>query len=123
MKGLTFDLPAIDWQQVSVQMNQKGYNIIPGLLSAEQCDELIRNYNNNDLYRKTIIMERYRFGLGEYKYFRYPLPALIQHIRETMYPQLATIANGWMNQLNIDRQFPAAFSELQKQCHANNQTE
>ncbi len=33
-------------------------------------------------------MERYRFGLGEYKYYSYPLPALIQQIRETVYPKL-----------------------------------
>ena len=31
---------------------------------------------NADLYRKTITMERHRFGLGEYKYFRYALPDL-----------------------------------------------
>ena len=123
MSDLSFNLAAIDWQKASVQMNEKGYYIIPGLLPAAQCDELIQNYNNADLYRKTIVMERYRFGSGEYKYFSYPLPALIQHIREEIYPQLATIANGWMSQLNPDRQFPIAFSDLQMQCHANNQTQ
>lgn len=123
MSDLSFNLAAIDWQKASVQMNEKGYYIIPGLLPAAQCDELIQDYNNADLYRKTIVMERYRFGSGEYKYFRYPLPPLIQHIREETYPQLATIANAWMSQLNLERRFPAAFSDLQMQCHANNQTQ
>jgi hypothetical protein len=54
-------------------------------------------------------MERYRFGLGEYKYFDYPLPDLIQTIRETIYANLVAIANTWMKQLNIDKQFPEHF--------------
>src|SRR6478735_7243130 len=99
MEDLSFNLTAIDWQKATVQMNEKGYYIIPRLLPAAQCDDLIQNYDNTNLYRKTIVMERYRFGSGEYKYFRYPLPALIQYIREGIYPQLATIANGWMSQL------------------------
>jgi hypothetical protein len=67
-------------------------------------------------------MERYRFGLGEYKYFNYPLPGLIQTIRENVYNQLLQVANQWMKALNINRQFPGTFSGLQTLCHANNQT-
>jgi hypothetical protein len=67
-------------------------------------------------------MERYRFGLGEYKYFNYLLPGLIQTIRENVYPHLAPIPNSWMKVLNIDRQFPNTFHELQTLCHTNNHT-
>ena len=103
-------------------MDAKGYSIIPELLSAEQCDEVIRDYDNEDLYRKKIVMERYRFGLGEYKYFNYPLPGLIQAIREQVYPHLSPVANGWMHALKIDKQFPQSFNELQAVCRKNNQT-
>ena len=67
-------------------------------------------------------MERYRFGLGEYKYFNYPLPNLIQNIRENIYPKLAPIANAWMKVLNIHKIFPNTHQELLKQCNDNNQT-
>ncbi|WP_211217498.1 2OG-Fe(II) oxygenase [Segetibacter koreensis] len=67
-------------------------------------------------------MERYRFGLGEYKYFDYPLPGLIQTIKEEIYPKLAPIANKWMNVLHIEKEFPCKFEELQRLCHNNNQT-
>jgi hypothetical protein len=66
-------------------------------------------------------MERYRFGLGEYKYFDYPLPRLIQTIREMVYPRLVPIANTWMKQLIIDKQFPGTLPEMQTLCQQNNQ--
>ena len=102
-------------------MNEKGYAIIPKILSDEQCNELIQEYNNENLYRKTVIMERYRFGLGEYKYFDYPLPKIIQTLRKTIYQKLSPIANLWMKVLNIDKIFPKTFEELQSLCHQNNQ--
>ena len=122
MKNIQSFLSVINWQEVTQQMNEKGYVILSKLLSNEQCKELIQNYGNSNLYRKTIVMERYRFGSGEYKYFNYPLPGLIQTIRENVYPHLAPIANNWMKVLNIDKQFPNTFPELQTLCHTNNQT-
>lgn len=103
-------------------MHDKRYALVPGFLQSQYCKELISEYNNSDLYRKTITMERHRFGLGEYKYFRYPLPELIQTIRREIYPKLVPIANTWMKVLNLERQFPDNFDELQRLCHENKQT-
>ncbi len=33
-------------------------------------------------------MERHRFGIGSYKYWDYPLPDLVQILREEIYPRL-----------------------------------
>lgn len=66
-------------------------------------------------------MERYRFGLGEYKYYSYPLPELIQDIRQNLYRKLAPIANHWMKLLKVDRKFPSSFHELQAECHSKGQ--
>ena len=121
MENLKSKLATTDWQSVSESMNEKGYAIIPKILSDLQCNELIQEYNNENLYRKTVVMERYRFGLGEYKYFDYPLPKIIQTLREKIYPKLSPIANLWMKVLNIDKIFPETFEELQSLCHQNNQ--
>lgn len=115
------DLSGIDWEKAIDEMNQKGFALLPAVLSADTCDNLISEYDSPSLYRKTITMERYRFGLGEYKYFNYPLPPLIQEIRETIYPHLAVIANHWMVLSGIDKTFPATFTELQAICHAAKQ--
>jgi hypothetical protein len=112
----------IDWQRVTEEMNEKGYVLVLGLLPDQYCEELISEYGNSALYRKTITMERHGFGLGEYKYFKYPLPDLIDRIRKEIYPKLTPIANTWMKALNIERQFPNQFDEFQRLCHDKNQT-
>lgn len=121
MENIKEKIASVDWKFLTEEMNDKGYVIIPNLLSELQCDDLIQNYDNPNGYRKTVIMERYRFGLGEYKYFDYPLPNLIQDIRESIYPKLAPIANLWMKVLNIDTRFPENFNDLQTLCHNNKQ--
>lgn len=110
-------LAKIDWPQVTEDMHARGYAHVPGVLTEAECRQLIAAYDDPRLYRKTITMERYRFGLGEYKYFTYPLPEILQMIRETVYPHLAPIANQWMEWLALERRFPVTFAELQAQCH------
>lgn len=110
-----------DWKSITEAMHENGYAIIQDLLSAEQCEMLKSEYDNPDAYRKTVVMERYRFGLGEYKYFDYPLPGLLQQIRENIYPQLADIANTWFEILKIKKLFPETHSELLQLCHKNGQ--
>ncbi|OFY50356.1 MAG: prolyl 4-hydroxylase subunit alpha [Bacteroidetes bacterium GWF2_41_31] len=115
-------IASINWQNIVEEMHENGFAIIPKLLSNDQCTELINGYNNSNTFKKTVVMERYRFGLGEYKYFNYPLPNLIQSIRESIYPKLAPIANAWMKVLNVDMVFPEIHQEFLKQCNENNQT-
>lgn len=121
MKTIEQKIAATEWPAVTDAMHHKGYAIIPGLLSEEECELLKADYGRPDLYRKTVVMERYRFGLGEYKYFNYPLPRLIDHVRSAIYPHLATIANAWFKALSIETQFPLKHTELLQQCHANGQ--
>ena len=111
----------LNWSGISEAMYQNGYACASQVLDAAECDWLIANYSNNELFRKTINMERYRFGLGEYKYYNYPLPALIEELRVNIYPKLAPIANNWMRALTIEKQFPADLASLLELCHASNQ--
>ncbi len=121
MKTIEQKITATEWPAITEAMHHKGYAIVPRLLSEAQCEELKAGYNRTGLYRKTVVMERYRFGLGEYKYFNYPLPELIDRVRSAIYPHLAVIANTWFKALNIETQFPLKHAELLQQCHVNGQ--
>lgn len=113
------DLP--DWSSLAGQLNDNGYVRINDVLTAAECEGLVKLYDDPLLYRKTILMERYRFGQGEYKYFNYPLPEIIEQLRQNVYPKLAAVANNWMRVLNIDTRFPDTLNELLEECHAKNQ--
>lgn len=121
MSSLVDKIDAMDWQQISLDMHENGYVIIRNFLSPGQCQQLIEQYDNSDGYRKTVVMERYRFGHGEYKYFDYPLPEIIQTVRENLYPKLMPIANLWMKVLKISKRFPDKFQDLQQECHSEGQ--
>jgi uncharacterized protein len=113
-------LEQINWQTASNELSNKGFVNLKSVLSSTQCEELIALYEK-PIYRSTINMARYQFGLGEYKYFNYPLPNLIQSLRRDIYPHLAKVANHWMNVLNINTLFPELHEDLLKICHENQQ--
>lgn len=121
MRSASEKIAAAPWREIGENMHEKGYALIPGVLTGDQCEELKRNYGRSVGYRKTVVMERHRFGLGEYKYFDYPLPEVVGEIRENVYPFLAPLANQWMVALNIDRRFPPTHPELLEQCRNNGQ--
>ncbi|WP_431609965.1 2OG-Fe(II) oxygenase [Chryseobacterium sp. 'Rf worker isolate 10'] len=121
MKEIIQKIENTDWQHLTETMHENGYAVIPNLLSDHECEILKSEYDHSALYRKTVVMARHRFGLGEYKYFNYPLPEIIQTIRTGIYPHLAPIANSWFNALHIDIQFPLNHQEFLQQCHVNGQ--
>jgi hypothetical protein len=114
-------IDCLDWSRISQDLNEKGYAATANILTGEGCDELVNQYSDNSLYRKTIIMEDHGYGLGEYKYYQYSLPGVVQQLRESVYPRLAPIANSWMSVLGIDRQLPDSLTDLLELCHAHGQ--
>lgn len=118
---LNQQISQLDWHSISQDLHDKGYALVPQFLSDQMCQKLIKRYDNQVEYRKTVDMKRYRFGLGEYKYWTYPLPEIVQSLREGLYPHLVPIANVWMQSLNLDKCFPNLLPSLKAQCEENNQ--
>ncbi len=122
MTSLQQRISHADWIAIASQLNEQGYACVPSVLSRHECDQLKMEYDNDTLYRKTVFMERYRFGKGEYRYFRYPLPDMVKILRSELYPFLAPIANKWMDVLHTGVRFPASLSELKSSCDQEQQT-
>ena len=65
MQDILSGTAAINWGIIAEEMHEKGYAIIPRFLNQAQCQELKSTYDEPGIFRKTVVMERYRFGLGE----------------------------------------------------------
>jgi len=114
---ITQRIKNLDWSFHKNSLHEKGYTVLPKILSDSECDALAAQYPKNELYRSVINMKRYQFGSGEYKYFNYPLPVVIDELRQAMYPYLAYVANDWMLKFGIQKAFPNHLGELLEQCH------
>jgi hypothetical protein len=109
---------ALDWATAEESLGARGYAVIASLLTAEECAELLALYNDEARFRSHIVMERYRFGMGDYKYFENPLPAMVESLRTAAYPHLAAIANHWAEALGErDARFPLEHAAFLKICH------
>jgi hypothetical protein len=112
---------SIDWKRVSKDLDTQGSAMIESLLTPAECDLLAMLYANDDIFRSRVVMARHGFGRGEYKYFAYPLPELVESLRTTLYPRLAPIANRWNTALGSDVRFPDEHSAFIERCHAAGQ--
>ena len=119
---ITEHVEAVSWQQVFRDLDAEGNAIIKGLISPDECDSVRGLYNNENLFRSHIVMERHGFGRGEYRYFRYPLPDLITTLRTSLYPHLVQIADRWNEALGFNVRFPPKHAEFIERCHRAGQT-
>ncbi|HEV2194392.1 MAG TPA: 2OG-Fe(II) oxygenase [Candidatus Acidoferrum sp.] len=116
-------IDALDWKTAADSLSQRGYTVTPQILSTEECASLAAMYPDENRFRSHIIMERYRFGIGDYKYFSNPLPEIVTSLRTAAYPHLATIANAWAENLGEKSpRFPAEHAAFLKICHKAGQT-
>jgi hypothetical protein len=115
-------IDAIDWQRISDDLDARGCAVIENLLTPQQCVDLAALYPDDTRFRSRIVMGRHGFGCGEYKYFSYPLPDPIAHLRPALYAPLSRIANRWNATMGIDVRYPATHQEFLARCHDAGQT-
>ncbi|GJL59681.1 MAG: prolyl 4-hydroxylase [Nitrospirales bacterium] len=108
---------AIDWGRVSSDLDAQGSAVTEGLLTSKECERLAMLYSRAELFRSRIVMSRHNFGRGEYQYFRYPLPDLIKHFRNVIYPHLVPIANRWNTAMGIEVRYPKRHEDFLARCH------
>ena len=120
--ALSSSIPRLDWPRIECDLDARGNALIEKMITPKQCVELAMLYADDSHFRSRVVMARHGFGRGEYRYFRYPLPARVAALRSAFYPHLAPIANRWNAAMDIAVRYPQAHEEFLVRCHAAGQT-
>jgi uncharacterized protein len=110
-------LERLDWGRISEELDGQGSAVLEGLLRPDECRMVAALYLDERVFRSRVVMGSHGFGRGEYKYFRYPLPELIEELRTDLYPRLAPIANRWNTAMNLEVRYPETHGEFIRRCH------
>src|SRR5689334_16531096 len=102
----------VAWDGLERELDGQGWSVVSGLLTPDECSEAAALYRDERLFRKRIDMQRHGYGQGEYKYFAYPLPEPVAHLRAGLYPGLARVANRWSEALGQSERYPAQHEEF-----------
>jgi hypothetical protein len=122
MLGIADRVAALDWQEISEDLNDRGCAVAKSVLAPEECQALAGMYDEDKYFRSRIVMARHGFGRGEYKYWAYPLPDTVAALRSALYQQLFEIANRWNKIMGIHVSYPADHEKYLARCHRAGQT-
>ena len=121
-RGVAARVEASDWRATAAELDSQGWAVFPKLLTPAECREIAGLYEGGGRFRSKVVMARHGFGRGEYQYFAYPLPDLVDGLRGALYPHLAPTANRWNEAMGIAARYPADHAAFLKRCHTAGQT-
>jgi hypothetical protein len=105
------------WEEVSGHIERQGWAALESILSPDECQAIAGLYDEERHFRSRVVMARHGFGQGEYKYFEYPLPAIITALRTSLYARLAPLANTWNERMGLAIRFPEQHPDFLERCH------
>lgn len=114
-------IECLSWPRILDSLDTQGFAITGQILTNEDCQVLKEMYSNNRFFRSRVIMQNHGYGRGEYQYFNYPLPSLVDSLRQSFYPKLLESANQWHVLLKNEMIFPTTLSEFLLKCHSRGQ--
>ena len=111
-----------DWTTIANELNDFGCARIETLLTPQECRETAALYAQEKPFRSHIHMARHGFGKGEYRYFKYPLPDLVEALRTALYPPLCAVANAWNERIGLTRRYPERHADFVRECRRHGQS-
>jgi len=121
-RELSSRVSGLDWTAVEAELDAHGCAVVGPLLTPEQCQALAGAYSIPDLFRKRVVMDHHGYGRGEYQYFAYPLPPLVDALRTALYPPLAALANRWNAAMGVEVRYPEDHRAFLARCREAGQT-
>jgi hypothetical protein len=115
-------LSRFDWDRLAEQLTREACAVLPALLDPNTCAEIRSWFDDDNRFVKTVIMDQADFGEGVYRYFRSPIPAVVDGLRRAVYRQAAPIANAWQRLLGEPETYPAEWEAFRDVCHRAGQT-
>jgi hypothetical protein len=115
-------LAELDWSMISERLTREGCVLIPKLMEEGVCLALRELFGRDELFGRTVDMDRPDYGRGTYRYFRAPVPELVEGLRRATYPHVAAIANHWQELLGEEERYPTEWDTFRAHCHAEGQT-
>jgi uncharacterized protein len=120
--SIPYRILALDWHRINKDLDEQGFANTGILLTPSECALLSSSYDEENTFRSRVVMARHGFGRGEYKYFQYPLPRIVDTLREQIYPSLSNVANRWNAAMKIDERYPDDLASMIARCHQAGQT-
>ena len=114
---VTERIKTLDWSANEASLWQYGYAETSAVLTSDECAALAGLYGQEELFRSRVNMAQHNFGVGEYKYLSYPLPALVAELRSSLYECLAPIATRWEQALGSEMAYPEQLESFLTTCH------
>ena len=111
-----------NWSAHQITLSETGFVLLPARISPGECYELAGLFDKPEVYRKTIVMQKHGYGSGEYKYFNYPLPPVVDELRHELFTHLVPVANNWNEQLGLPQRYPPDLKDWLATCHNAGQT-
>jgi tetratricopeptide (TPR) repeat protein len=115
-------LETLDWHPLGDRLTRDGYVLLAELVDPPTCALLRGMFDDETLFARTVVMDRPDFGRGVYRYFRAPIPEVVDRLRRAVYPHVARIANGWQRLLGEPERYPAEWEAFRDECAAAGQT-
>lgn len=111
-----------DWAAIAAELDEYGGALLPRLLTTAETRRLRALYGDDERFRSTIDMARYRYGQGQYRYLRTPYPEPLEALKHALYPRLLPIARDWWTKLGRTPPWPDTLDEWLDMCHRAGQT-
>jgi hypothetical protein len=121
MNDIAHRIADLDWPRIEGGLDADGYAVTGPLLTSTECATVSAGFDADTAFRNRVVMARHGYGQGEYRYYTYPLPALIEALRTALYPRLAAVANRWEAALGRPPGFPRDHAAYLEKCHSAGQ--